>query len=81
MIAKEVWEQFVMQVKADKRFNVGVGIDAQGEPTYIEIFCLDEHFTPAMVSLMVHDMLGPEAQTEILPGLKHTVHVKATVDG
>lgn len=81
MIAKEVWEQFVEQVRADKRFTVGIGLDVNKNPSYVEIFIVDWRYTPEMVTLMVKDMLGPEADIEVLPGLHHTVHVRAPVVG
>ena len=70
MISAEVWEQFLKQAKADKRYNIGHA------DKYIEIFVIDPKITVHMVELMVRDMLGPEAQVEIPAGLKHTLHVK-----
>ena len=69
MIQREVWEQFVRQVKSDNRF-IFTETDKR-----IELFIKDPRTSTSMVTLMVKDMLGPEVNLEVPPGLRFTVHV------
>jgi len=68
----ERWAAFVRQMKGDKRFIVGIGVESE----YIEVFIRQDNITKEQLAVVIKEMLGDEAEVEIPSGSASIVRVR-----
>ena len=68
----ERWAAFVRQMKGDKRFIVGIGVESE----FVELFIKGDSPTKEQLSAIIKEMLGEDVEVEIPYGAGRTLRVR-----
>jgi hypothetical protein len=68
----ERWAAFVRQMKGDKRFIVGLGVESE----FVELFIKGDSPTKEQLSAIIKEMLGEDIEVETPYGAGRTLRVR-----